>query len=156
MLDTTSVTETTLGGPDWAAIEAEYRAGQKSVRAIAADHGVSHQAISKRARLLGWQREVQPRKFDPGVQAILDECEKREPPAPFPEQAYVADVVVSNEVQKMAIYAADGEIILDFDGDDMLMITMAPGSVPAVIRRLRQLAGDIAANTINQLREIED
>jgi hypothetical protein len=62
MLDTISSTETTLGGPDWAAIEAEYRAGQKTIRRIAADHGVSHQAISKRARIFGWQREVAPGK----------------------------------------------------------------------------------------------
>lgn len=43
---------------DWEAIEAEYRAGQISVRAIASAFGVSDTAIRKRAKEKGWQRDL--------------------------------------------------------------------------------------------------
>lgn len=44
--------------PDWERIEREYRAGIKSVREIAAGHGVSHTAIQKRAKTQGWERDL--------------------------------------------------------------------------------------------------
>jgi hypothetical protein len=43
--------------PDWAKIEAEYRAGVRSIREIAREHGVSQPAISKYAQRHGWTRE---------------------------------------------------------------------------------------------------
>lgn len=43
--------------PDWLAIEGEYRAGVKSVNAIAADHEISEGAIRKRAKKEGWGRD---------------------------------------------------------------------------------------------------
>lgn len=42
--------------PDWEKIELDYRAGIKTLREIAADHGISHQAINKRAKRDGWAR----------------------------------------------------------------------------------------------------
>ncbi|MEC4022179.1 hypothetical protein VSO52_05180 [Pseudomonas fulva] len=44
--------------PDWEAIERAFRAGSLSVRAIADVHGISHAAISKRAKKEGWQRDL--------------------------------------------------------------------------------------------------
>ena len=44
--------------PDWERIEADYRAGVLSLREIAAAHGVSHVAIQKRAKKLGWTRDL--------------------------------------------------------------------------------------------------
>lgn len=43
---------------DWEAIEREYRAGQLSVREIARQHDVSAPAIVKRAKRLGWERDL--------------------------------------------------------------------------------------------------
>jgi len=43
---------------DWERIEADYRAGLLSVREIAATQGVSHVAISKRAKREGWDRDL--------------------------------------------------------------------------------------------------
>lgn len=45
---------------DWERIELDYRAGILSVREIAEARGVSHTAIYKKAKTLGWERE--PRK----------------------------------------------------------------------------------------------
>jgi len=44
--------------PDWEAVEAAYRAGSLSVRAIGEAHGVTHVAIGKRAAKEGWQRDL--------------------------------------------------------------------------------------------------
>ena len=50
--------ETKRKTPDWEAIEREYRAGSLSVRQIAANHGVSHTAIQKRAASGGWEQDL--------------------------------------------------------------------------------------------------
>jgi len=43
---------------DWERIEADYRAGIKSVREIADAAGVSHTAINKRAKVNSWPRDL--------------------------------------------------------------------------------------------------
>ena len=43
---------------DWIAIEGLYRAGQKSLRAIAAECGVTEGAIRARAKKLGWVQDA--------------------------------------------------------------------------------------------------
>lgn len=43
---------------DWEAIERDYRAGQQSVRAIAAQNCITETAIRKRAKGYGWQRSL--------------------------------------------------------------------------------------------------
>ena len=48
-------------GVNWIAIEAEYRAGIKSLRDIGALHGVSAATISNKAKDQGWERNLQER-----------------------------------------------------------------------------------------------
>jgi hypothetical protein len=43
---------------DWESIEADYRAGVKSLRVMSAEYGVSHVAIKKRADREGWTRDL--------------------------------------------------------------------------------------------------
>ena len=43
---------------DWEAIEREYRAGIRSLRDIAEEHGCSNPAILKRAKKYGWTRDL--------------------------------------------------------------------------------------------------
>lgn len=47
-----------MSGNDWERIEAEYRAGQLSVREIARQHGLTEGAIRKRAKADGWARSL--------------------------------------------------------------------------------------------------
>ena len=47
-----------MSKPDWEAIESAYRAGVQSVREIAAQHGITHGAINKRAKRDGWERDL--------------------------------------------------------------------------------------------------
>lgn len=44
--------------PDWEAIERAYRAGALSIRTIAERQGVSDTAIRKKAKALGWARDL--------------------------------------------------------------------------------------------------
>lgn len=44
---------------DWELIEREYRAGIKTLRQMADEHGVSHVTIAQRAKRYGWQRDLQ-------------------------------------------------------------------------------------------------
>lgn len=43
---------------DWEAVERLYRAGVMSVRAIAAEHGITEGAIRRKARENGWERDL--------------------------------------------------------------------------------------------------
>jgi hypothetical protein len=46
---------------DWEAVEREYRAGQLSVREIGRLYSVSHTAINKKAKALGWTQNLAER-----------------------------------------------------------------------------------------------
>ena len=46
---------------DWEAIEREYRAGQLSVSEIARQHSVSHPLIFRKAKAVGWTRNLADR-----------------------------------------------------------------------------------------------
>lgn len=57
----------------WPTIEADYRAGVKSVRQIAREHGLSEAAIRKRAKGEGWSRDLSA-----AIQAKADELVRNE------------------------------------------------------------------------------
>lgn len=44
--------------PDWERIELDYRAGIKTLRQIAEEHGITHVAVNKRAKRDGWSRDL--------------------------------------------------------------------------------------------------
>ena len=44
--------------PDWERIELDYRAGIKTLRQIAEEHGITHGAVNKRAKRDGWERDL--------------------------------------------------------------------------------------------------
>lgn len=43
---------------DWERVELDYRAGIKTLRQIADDHGITHGAVNKRAKAKGWTRDL--------------------------------------------------------------------------------------------------
>ena len=47
---------------DWEAIELDYRLGIKTLRQIAEEHEITHGAINKRAKKLGWERDLSAMK----------------------------------------------------------------------------------------------
>lgn len=43
---------------DWERVEFDYRAGIKTLRQIADEHGITHGAVNKRAKAKGWTRDL--------------------------------------------------------------------------------------------------
>lgn len=58
---------------DWERVESDYRAGILSLREIAAVHGTSHMAISRRAKKDGWTQDLTAK-----IQAKADELVTRQ------------------------------------------------------------------------------
>lgn len=44
--------------PDWERIELDYRAGIKTLRQIADEHGISHTLVARKAKQFGWSRDL--------------------------------------------------------------------------------------------------
>lgn len=61
----------------WGKIEADYRAGVKSLRQIAADHGISEGAIRKRAKKEDWERDL-AQKVQAKADALVRKATVRE------------------------------------------------------------------------------
>lgn len=59
---------------DWERIELDYRAGILSVREISEARGVSHTAINKKAKLIGWERDLKA-KIKAKADALVSKAE---------------------------------------------------------------------------------
>lgn len=59
---------------DWERIELEYRAGIKTLRQIAGEHGISEGAIRKRAKRDEWTRDLSERIQDKAEQLVRKEA----------------------------------------------------------------------------------
>lgn len=84
--------------PDWERIEADYRAGLLSVREIASAHGLSHVAISKRAKRDGWTRDLSKRIQDKAEQLVTT-------------RTVTSEVTTEQAVTDRAIVEANAEVI---------------------------------------------
>ena len=60
--------------PDWERIELDYRAGIKTLRQIAGEHGISEGAIRKRAKRDDWTRDLSERIHDKAEQLVRKEA----------------------------------------------------------------------------------
>jgi hypothetical protein len=89
---------------DWPIIEAEYRAGIKTLRQLAEDHGITHGAINKRAKRDGWDRDLSAK-----IRAKAD--------------ALVSKSVVSIEVSKKKMVSE--RMVVDTNADQQAGIRIA-------------------------------
>ena len=78
---TQDATKQRAAAVDWLIVEKDYRAGIKTLRQIAEEHGVTHGAINKRAKRDGWDRDLSGK-----IQAKAE--------------SLVSKAAVSNEVSK--------------------------------------------------------
>lgn len=85
---------------DWEAVERDYRTGVRSLREIAADHGITEGAIRKRAKTQEWSRDLAGKvraKADELVRKELVRTEVRSEPGRVLEERQV--VAIEAEVQ---------------------------------------------------------
>jgi len=83
---------------DWERIEVDYRAGVKTLRQIAEEHGISHAAVNKRAKRDGWSRDLNAK-----IQAAAE--------AKVSKAAVTSQVSVDTKLAEKAVIEANAEAI---------------------------------------------
>jgi hypothetical protein len=112
---------------DWELVERDYRAGIKTLRQIAEEHGVSHVAIQKRAKKELWSRDLTQK-----VQQRANEL--------------VTKALVTNEVTKeqkaseVETVRAYGEIVANVDLSQREDVKLAMANARGMLLELVQLS----------------
>lgn len=127
--------------PDWERIELDYRAGIKTLRQIAEEHGITHGAVNKRAKASGWERDLSAK-----IQAKAD--------------ALVSKAMVSSEVsadtkkKEQAVVEANAQAVADVRIAHRKDIQHARSITTALLTELEHQAGPENAQLLEQLGEL--
>lgn len=128
-----------MSKPDWEAIETAYRTGSQSVREIAAQFGISHAAISKRAKKESWDRDLQAR-----IQAKAD--------ALVTKREVTKKVTTEKLVTERQIVEANAEVIANVRMEHRGDIRKARSLTNALLNELDAECSDFPA--LEQLGEL--
>lgn len=128
-----------MSKPDWEAIETAYRTGSQSVREIAAQFGISHAAISKRAKKESWDRDLQAR-----IQAKAD--------ALVTKREVTKKVTTEKLVTERQIVEANAEVIANVRMEHRSDIRRARTLTNSLLEELESECSDVDA--LNQLGEL--
>ncbi|CAM8255584.1 Phage protein [Escherichia coli] len=128
-----------MSKPDWEAIETAYRTGSQSVREIAAQFGISHAAISKRAKKESWDRDLQAR-----IQAKAD--------ALVTKREVTKKVTTEKAVTERQIVEANAEVIANVRMEHRSDIRRARTLTNSLLEELESECSDVDA--LNQLGEL--
>ena len=85
---------------DWERIELDYRAGIKTLRQIADEHGISHVAVAKRAKRDGWTRDLAGK-----IQAKADELVNK--------SLVTSAVTAETKIAEKAVIDANAQAVAD-------------------------------------------
>ncbi|ADU99431.1 hypothetical protein [Alicycliphilus denitrificans] len=127
-----------IAAPDWERIELDYRAGIKTLRQIADEHGITHGAINKRAKRDGWERDLSGK-----IQAKAD--------------ALVSKAAVSSEVSKESKIAE--KLVIDANAQAVAEVRLAHRRDIQRARRLTnalldELEQETDRDTLEQLKKL--
>ncbi|EKS6750048.1 hypothetical protein QCG01_004781 [Enterobacter kobei] len=128
-----------MAKPDWEAIESAYRAGVLSVRELAGKYGISHQAISKRAKKDGWERDLKAK-----VQAKAD--------ALVAKREVARQVATESTISERQLIEATAEVIATVRMEHRGDIRRARELTNTLFDELAGECGDVAA--LEQLGEL--
>lgn len=128
-----------MAKPDWEAIESAYRAGVLSVRELAGKYGISHQAISKRAKKDGWERDLKAK-----VQAKAD--------ALVAKREVARQVATESIISERQLIEATAEVIATVRMEHRGDIRRARELTNTLFDELAGECGDVAA--LEQLGEL--
>ncbi|AOP86671.1 hypothetical protein BFV64_10040 [Enterobacter kobei] len=121
-----------MAKPDWEAIESAYRAGVLSVRELAGKYGISHQAISKRAKKDGWERDLKAK-----VQAKAD--------ALVAKREVARQVATESTISERQLIEATAEVIATVRMEHRGDIRRARELTNTLFDELAGECGDVAA-----------
>ena len=127
--------------PDWEKIEADYRAGIKTLRQIAGEHGVSHVAINKRAKRDGWSRDLSAK-----IAAKADEL--------VTKGAVTSAVTTESRISEREIIDANAQAIVSVRLSHRRDIQRSRRIAMALLEELEQQAGGEQVAMLEQLGEL--
>lgn len=131
---------TSKSGADWERIELDYRAGVKSLREIASEHGITEGAIRKRAKKPGeeWERDLAGK-----IQAKAEELVRRD--------AVRSEVRANQAASEKAVVDANAQAIAEIRLAHRHDIRRARTLTNALLSELEQQTDP---NTLAMLREL--
>ena len=124
--------------PDWERIELDYRAGIKTLRQIADEHGISHVAVAKRAKRDGWTRDLAAK-----IQAKADEL--------INKSLVTSAVTVETKIAEKAVIDANAQAVADIRLAHRHDIRRARTLTNALLNELEQQTDP---NTLAMLQEL--
>ena len=127
--------------PDWEKIEADYRAGIKTLRQIAGEHGVSHVAINKRAKRDGWSRDLSAK-----IAAKADEL--------VTKGAVTSSVTTESRISEREIIDANAQAIVSVRLSHRRDIQRSRSITMRLLEELELQSGRENAELLEQLGEL--
>jgi len=112
---------------DWELIERDYRAGIKTLRQIADEHGVSHTAIQKRAKKDEWSRDLTERVQQKAKELVAKKEVSKE----------VAKEQKQSDLETVRVY---GEVVANIDLSQREDVKLAMANARGMLVELVQLS----------------
>lgn len=111
---------------DWEAVERDYRAGVKTLREIAVEHGITHGTINKRAKRDDWTRDLSG-KVKKRADALVS-------------KALVSkQVSMDTKIAERQIIDANAQAIVDIRLSHRKDIALAKGVVSGLLEELKAI-----------------
>lgn len=127
--------------PDWERIELDYRAGIKSLRQMADEHGLSEGAIRKRAKRDDWARDLSSK-----IQAKADDLVRRE--------SVRSEVRTESRASERVLIEANAQVAADIRLSHRADIRRVRSLVASLMDELEQQAGTESAEMLRDLGEM--
>jgi hypothetical protein len=127
--------------PDWEAIGLDYRAGIKSLRQIAAEHGITEGAVRKRAKREEWARDLSGRIQDKAEQLVRKEAVR-------------AEVRAERAATERQVVDANARAVADIRLSHRRDIQRARGITNALLDELERQADPRTVELLGQLGEL--
>lgn len=123
---------------DWERIEIDYRAGVKSLREIAGEHGISEGAIRKRAKRDGWTRDLADR-----IQQRAEDLVRT--------QAVRTEVRSEQRATERQVIEANAEAVANVKMAHRSDISRARAIVNGLLDELQEMVGSDNATLLQEL-----
>lgn len=126
---------------DWERIEIDYRAGVKSLREIAGEHGISEGAIRKRAKRDGWTRDLADK-----IQQRAEDLVRT--------QAVRTEVRSEQRATERQVIEANAEAVANVKMAHRSDISRARSIVNGLLDELQEMVGSDNATLLQELGDL--
>ncbi len=126
---------------DWERIEIDYRAGVKSLREIAGEHGISEGAIRKRAKRDGWTRDLADK-----IQQRAEDLVRT--------QAVRTEVRSEQRATERQVIEANAEAVANVKMAHRSDISRARAIVNGLLDELQEMVGSDNATLLQELGDL--